>query len=100
WYPWFFQFVRCEALAHGGQLVESLALARQAYETSLAEGSTEAQAFFALHPARVVADIGNVRSGGRAAREAAMLFRQLGRPVFERRALVPLALAPPRPGHG
>lgn len=93
WYPWFSQFVRCEGLTQAGRMEEALALAGEQYAESLAQGSTEGRAFFAWHPARAVADRGDVDVSIRQTREASGLFRQLGRPAFERNALVPLASA-------
>jgi DNA-binding CsgD family transcriptional regulator len=93
WYPWFSEYVRCECLAQAGQLVEADAVARRHYGEGLRNGSAEGRAWFAWSLARRVAERGDVNGAARQAREAASLFRQLGRRPFERAALVPLAVA-------
>jgi DNA-binding CsgD family transcriptional regulator len=93
WYPSFHVFARCEALAHAGRLDEVQALATAEHEQGLALGSAETQALFAWQLAKTVGDRGDVGGAARHAREAAVLFRELGRPQFERECLVYLALA-------
>ena len=93
WYPWIHLFIRCEALAHGGRLIEAEALADAQYRHGLAEGSGEAQAFFSWHLATVVGDRGHVHRSAHHAREAAALFRQLGRPHYVREVMIGLVLA-------
>jgi DNA-binding CsgD family transcriptional regulator len=93
WYPWFFDFVTCGALARAGRFEESYTLAYTQYEQSLTDGSVEARAYFAWHLARGVTERGDVDMAIEHAHEAARLFRALGRPAFERNALIALALA-------
>lgn len=93
WYPWFFGFVTCGALARAGRFEESYALAHTHYEQSLTDGSVEARAYFAWHLARMVTERGDVDKAIEHAHEAARLFRALGRPAFEYNALIALALA-------
>jgi DNA-binding NarL/FixJ family response regulator len=92
WYPWFFSFVTCGAFARSGRLVDSQALAETHYVQSLAEGSTEARAFFAWHLARSVTETGDVGPAIDHAQESARLFAALGRPTFERNALITLSV--------
>jgi DNA-binding CsgD family transcriptional regulator len=92
WYPWFFSFVICGAFARAGRLAESQALAETHYDQSLTEGSTEARAFFAWHLARGVTETGDTGSAIEHAQESARLFAALGRPTFERNALITLSI--------
>ncbi len=93
WYPWFHRFFECDALAGLGRIDEAAALATGEYRRGLDERSGEAQALFALQLARLVADRGAPGPAVRHAREAAALFRELGRPQFEYWSLQYVALA-------
>jgi DNA-binding CsgD family transcriptional regulator len=93
WYPWFSDLIRCEAMAHAGRFDEAEVLARREYTRSLEDHSTERRAFFAWIPTKAVLERGDVDIAIGRSREAAALFRQLGRSAFERHALVPLALS-------
>src|SRR5581483_8088722 len=77
WYPWWHLFVRCEALTYAGRLTEAHSLAHEQHERALAEGSPEAQAYFARQLARVMRERGRIASSGTHAREAVALFRRL-----------------------
>lgn len=95
WYPWYYQFTRCESLTHLGRFAEAEELARQQYEQGLHDGSSEARAYFLWNRSRSVRERGHVLAAARDAREAITLLRRLGRRGFEhslRSALV-LALA-------
>jgi DNA-binding CsgD family transcriptional regulator len=93
WYPWIHLDARCELLALSGRFLESEVLATEQYDQSLADGSPEAQAQFALRLAKSVGEQGRVQQGARYTQEAVALFRQLGRPLNVRDALATLALA-------
>jgi DNA-binding CsgD family transcriptional regulator len=93
WYPWIHLYIRCEALAHGGRFHDADVLATAQYQDGVAEGSGEAQAFFSWHFATVVGERGHVHRSAHHAREAAALFRQLGRPHYVREAMSGLVLA-------
>ncbi|HKN92090.1 MAG TPA: LuxR C-terminal-related transcriptional regulator, partial [Acidimicrobiia bacterium] len=93
WYPWIHPWLRCEALALSGRFSEAETLAMQYYQQGLAEGSTEAQAFFCWHLALVVGERGRVQTAARHAREGIALFRELGRPHYVAECLIGLALA-------
>jgi ATP/maltotriose-dependent transcriptional regulator MalT len=93
WYPWWHLFVRCEALTYAGRLAEAQSLAVEQHERALAEGSPEAQAYFACQLSRVMRERGRIRSSATHAREAVALFRRLDRPMFVRDGLQDLALA-------
>jgi DNA-binding CsgD family transcriptional regulator len=93
WYPWIHLYHRGEALAHLGRLGEAAALAEEQYREAIADGSTEAQAFFAWQRASRVETDGKVVTATLRAREASVLFGQLGRPFFVRHSLIHLAMA-------
>jgi DNA-binding CsgD family transcriptional regulator len=84
WYPWFHDFNRCEALLHAGRLMEAEQLAREQHHRGVDERSAEAQGVFALQLAKVLLARGRVHSAAHASHEAALIFRQLGRPMFLR----------------
>jgi DNA-binding CsgD family transcriptional regulator len=93
WYPWIHPWLRCEALAAGGRFQEAESLAMQYYQQGLAEGSTEAQAFFCWHLATVVGERGRAQTAARHAREGIALFRELGRPHYMGECLIGLVTA-------
>jgi DNA-binding CsgD family transcriptional regulator len=93
WYPWFFTFTRCENLAHAGRYAQARQLAREEYQHGLAEGSSEARAYFLWHRARSVRELGHVREAVPFAREGITLLRRLARVGFEHSLLSTLAIA-------
>jgi len=93
WYPWFFIFTQCENTAHGGQFEPARRLAREQYDQGLAEGSSEARAYFLWHLARSVRECGHTDDATAEAREAITLLRRLGRVGFEHSLLSTLAIA-------
>jgi len=93
WYPWIHLYHRGEAMAHLGDLREANELATQQYEQAISEGSIESQAFFAWQRASRVETEGRVMTATLHAREASVLFGQLGRPFFVRHSLIHLAMA-------
>ena len=93
WYPWFYLFTQCEALGHAGRFAEAESLARAEYQRGLAEGSSEARAYFLWHLTRTVRERGDVSGAARDAREAITLLRRLGRRGFEHSLRSTLALA-------
>lgn len=93
WYPWIHPWLRCEALAWSGRFQDAETLAMQHYQQGVAEGSTEAQAFFCWHLALVVGERGAVQTAARHAREGIALFRELGRPHYVAECMVGLVLA-------
>jgi DNA-binding CsgD family transcriptional regulator len=86
-------FFYCEALAGLGRFREADEVATGQYEQALEDRSPEAQAWFAWALARKVSDRGHVDTAASHAREAAALFRQLGRPFFVRGCHIHLTLA-------
>jgi DNA-binding CsgD family transcriptional regulator len=93
WYPWYYQFTRCESLTHLGRFAEAEELARQQYEQGLHDGSSEARAYFLWSLARPVRERGHVVPAAREAREAITLLRRLGRRGFEHSLRSTLALS-------
>lgn len=93
WYPWFLLFARCEVLAYGGRLAEADDVAREQYQRGLAEGSTEARAFFLWHRSRAALERGHAAEVIRLAAEANTLARALGRLGFQHSLLSLLASA-------
>ena len=93
WYPCFHTFARCEALAHAGRFVEAETLAREEYRLALEDRSAEAQAFFAWQLSRSVGERGGVGAAVRYGREAAALFRALGRLPMLQNSLIHLVMA-------
>ena len=93
WYPWTHLFFRCQVLGWSGRFHDAHVLATEQYQRALTDHSAEAQAWFAWHYASVVAETGKVASAARHGREAAALFRELGRPQFMAFALTYLATA-------
>jgi DNA-binding CsgD family transcriptional regulator len=93
WYPWFHDFNRCEALLHAGRLAEGEQQAREQYRRGVEEHSAEAQGVFALQLAKILLARGRVHSAADASGEAALIFRQLGRPMFLRDSTIVAAHA-------
>lgn len=95
WYPCFHITQQCDALYHLGRFCEADELASDNYRIALDERCCEAQAAFALELAKPVADRGRPDRAARYAREAAEIYRSLGRPQFElwARQYLTLALA-------
>ncbi|MGQ0624667.1 MAG: AAA family ATPase [Sporichthyaceae bacterium] len=93
WYPWYYLYARAENLAHCGRFAEAEALARAQYQQGLADGSSEARAYFLWHLARSVRERGHTRAAQHDAREAITLLRRLGRRGFEHSLRSNLALA-------
>ena len=92
-YPWIHHWLRCEALALGGRLHESEALALEQHQEGIDTASLEQQAYFAWHLATVVGDRGHVVEAARHAREGIALNRELGRPHYVGECLIGLATA-------
>jgi DNA-binding CsgD family transcriptional regulator len=84
WYPWWHTAVRCLALRYAGRFAEAQQLISAHHGEALAEGSTEAQAVFAVLEAGAVGDTGRVETAARRAREALVVDQQLDRPVLVR----------------
>jgi DNA-binding CsgD family transcriptional regulator len=84
WYPWWHTATRCIALLHAGRFHEADTLIQAHHGQALAEGSTEAQAVFAVLDATAVAERGRVRTSARRAREALAVDQLLDRPVLTR----------------
>jgi DNA-binding CsgD family transcriptional regulator len=93
WYLHLHVNFRCDALAHAGRLDEAETLASTHYSQAVAEGSPEAQAFFGWQLAKMVGDRGDVDAAIHNGKTAVSLFRELGRPLFVREAMVALSLA-------
>src|SRR5581483_2823393 len=83
----------CDALAYQGSFAEAQALAMDAYTEAIARHSLEEQGLLAWQLAKTVGERGNVELAIRYGREAAALFRQLGRDQYEAWCLPYLALA-------
>lgn len=100
WSPWMHLFLRCDILAHFGDLTAAEELAAGEREQGIDGGDIETQAFFALYLAKVVGERGHVASAIRHAEESVGLFRKLGRLQMIRFGLIYLALAHALAGHG
>ncbi|MGV0795529.1 AAA family ATPase [Mycolicibacterium elephantis] len=92
-YPWLHTFFRGEAQIYSGELESALTNARRHYTKAVAQGSIEAQAYFAWQLAKPVGERGDVDDSLKYAREAALLFRDLGRPALREQCLVDLVMA-------
>ncbi|WP_164478275.1 AAA family ATPase [Mycolicibacterium stellerae] len=92
-YPWLHTFFRGEAQIYSGDFDSALATARHLYAEAVTEGSIEAQAYFAWQLAKPVGERGNIDECLKYAREAAVLFRDLGRPALREQSLVDLVMA-------
>jgi len=99
-YPWLHTFFRGEARLYAGQFECALTTARQHYMEAVAQGSIEAQAYFAWQLAKPIGEQGDVDASLRYAREAALLFRDLGRPALREQSLVEVVLALAISGEG
>jgi len=84
WYPWWHTATRCLALLYAGRFDEAERTIAAHHGEALAEGSSEAQAVFALLAAHTVSDRGRVATAARRAREALAVDQRLGRPVLAR----------------
>lgn len=82
WYSWWHHAVRCRTLTFAGRFDEAETEATTQYRQAVEEGSTEAQAIFALMPTYAVAERGRVATAARRAMTALAISRQLGRPVI------------------
>jgi DNA-binding CsgD family transcriptional regulator len=100
WYPWVHTFFRCQALALAGRLFEAEGLAKREHALALEDGSVEAQAWFSWGVAYTLRERGDVSSSIRFGREAVALFRELGRTLVQREALMDLAFALAAGGRG
>lgn len=92
-YPWLHTFFRSEAQIYAGDFESALANSRQHYGEAVAAGSVEAQGYFAWQLAKPVGERGDVDESLKYAREAALLFRDLGRPALREQGLVELVMA-------
>lgn len=93
WYPWWHTVTRCLALLHAGRFEEAEKTIAAHHSQALAEGSSEAQAVFAVLGANAVSDRGRVRTAAQRAREALAVNQQLGHLVLVRQDHIALALA-------
>ena len=93
WYPWWHVATRVLALQYAGDLASAEGLVADQHRRAVAEGSTEAQAVFALLEAKPVGDRGRVRTAATRAREALTLNDQLGRLLLVRLDHIFAALA-------
>jgi len=93
WLPFIHVYLRCKALGASGSLDEALRLGEEQYSTAFAEGSVEAQAWFAWALTTWVVERGNAPAATCYGKESVALFRQLGRPIMEYHALSSFALA-------
>lgn len=91
WYPWFHLYFRSRTLCHLGRIIEGERLAKQEHAAALDSGSIEAQAWFSWGLASASRERGDITAAIRFAREAAVLFAELGRPLVQRMALTDLA---------
>lgn len=92
-YPWLHTFFRGEAQMYSGEFESALTGARQHYAEAVTAGSIEAQGYFAWQLAKPVGECGDVDDSLKYAREAALLFRDLGRPALREQCLVDLVMA-------
>jgi DNA-binding CsgD family transcriptional regulator len=84
WYPWWHTVTLCLALLYAGRFDEAERLITAHHSQALAEGSSEAQAVFAVLDASSVSERGRVRTAARRAREALVVNQELGRLVLVR----------------
>ncbi|MCX2929886.1 AAA family ATPase [Mycobacterium sp. CVI_P3] len=92
-YPWLHIFFRGEAQIYAGDFGSALATAREHYDDAVAQGSIEAQAYFAWQLGKTVGEQGDVGESLRYSREAALLFRDLGRPALREQCLIDVVIA-------
>jgi DNA-binding CsgD family transcriptional regulator len=93
WDPCLHVYFRCDALAYAGFFHEAESLASAQYHQGLREGNLDAQAYFALHLGKTVAERGHIAGALGRLREAVALFSQLGRPLMVHVCLIYLAMA-------
>lgn len=93
WYPWWHTVTQCVALLAAGRFEEAEQIIAAHHSQALAEGSTEAQAVFAVLGANAVSDRGRVVTAASRAREALAVNQQLGRLVLVRQDHIVRALA-------
>ncbi|MEW6471474.1 MAG: AAA family ATPase [Actinomycetota bacterium] len=93
WYPWHQLVVQCWALVNAGHLAQADELATTQYDIGIAEGSPEAQGFFAAALADVAVERGHVLTAARHATTAVALFHELGRPLHSQYPLITLTMA-------
>jgi DNA-binding CsgD family transcriptional regulator len=93
WNPTVHTSLRSYALLAAGSIAEAEALATEAYELGVAEGSVEARWDLAPALCCICVAQGRVRRAIRWGREAVALAREHGRLVVVRVALIPLAEA-------
>jgi DNA-binding CsgD family transcriptional regulator len=93
WYPWWHTAVQCLTLRYAGRFAEAQDLIAAHHSEALAEGSSEAQAVFAVLEADAVGDRGRVETAARRAKEALAVDQLLDRPVLVRHDRMVGALA-------
>lgn len=93
YYPWLHTYFRGDALIYAGRLAEAAQTAREQYDLAVRHRSTEAQAYFGFQLAKSVGEHGDVGPAVRFAREAAALFRELGRPALLEPCLTDLVVS-------
>lgn len=99
-YPWLHDYFRGDALLYSGDFATALSAARRHYLDAVDHGSVEAQAYFGWQLARAVGECGQVEDSIRYAREAAILFRELGRPALREQSLVEVVISLALSGQG
>jgi DNA-binding CsgD family transcriptional regulator len=92
-YPWLHLFFRGDALLYAGDFAAALSAAKQHYTDAVDHGSIEAQAYFGWQLARSAGERGEVEDSVRYAREAEILFRELGRPALREQSLVEVVVS-------
>ena len=93
YYPWLHIYFRGDALIYAGRLDEAARAAQEQYDLAVGHRSTEAQAYFGFQLAKSVGEHGDVEHAVHHAREAAALFRELGRPALLEPCLTDLVVS-------
>ena len=93
WERWWHDFDDVEALACAGDLIEAAQVASEHHRQSLVNGAIEERAFFGWQLSKLATDLGPIRDALYYGREAAALFRRLGREGYTRAALLPVLFA-------
>ncbi|MFP3900860.1 MAG: LuxR C-terminal-related transcriptional regulator [Acidimicrobiia bacterium] len=93
WYPWWHTAVQCLVLLYAGHIDEAERMIMAHHGQALAEGSSEAQAVFAVLDGTAVTDRGRVATAASRAREAVAVSQQLQQPAQVRRDHIVAALA-------
>jgi DNA-binding CsgD family transcriptional regulator len=93
YYPWLHTYFRGDALIYSGAFEQASSAASERYEAAVRDRSSEARAYFGFQLAKPVGERGDVVAAVRHAREAGLLFRDLGRPAMLEPCLADLVVS-------